>query len=415
MKVIEHKHVIPIIRNTLNALDARLVDHGYRIAFLMEQTLCHAGLYEGKELRDIVMTCFLHDIGAYKTEEIEQLIQFETWDIFQHSVYGYLFLKNLSPLRPYADIVLYHHMYYRKLRDRQVPYALVAQLLSLCDRLDVYQLEKPLSDVETFLRQYEGDYFSKEAIDLFLMADAACHMLDKLYVKREPIEVAVFNEIPFTEAEGKAYLHMISYAIDFRSEYMVAHTITTTSVSTTLAALCGFRQTEIEKVYYGALLHDVGKVAIPVTILDYPGKLSAHDMAVMQSHVTYSMKILHGVVDEEIEHIAVRHHEKLNGKGYPLGLKEADLTLAQRIVAIADIISALIGKRSYKEAYDLNRIRDILQEMAKQHFLDRMVVHTACEHLEHILQTVKRDCTPVIAMYQEIRSDYEMLIAQIAE
>lgn len=415
MKVIEHKHVIPIIRNTLNALDARLVDHGYRIAFLMEQTLCHAGLYEGKELRDIVMTCFLHDIGAYKTEEIEQLIQFETWDIFQHSVYGYLFLRNLSPLRPYADIVLYHHMYYRKLRDRQVPYALVAQLLSLCDRLDVYQLEKPLSKVETFLRQYEGDYFSKEAIDLFLMADAACHMLDKLYVKREPIEVAVFNEIPFTEAEGKAYLHMISYAIDFRSEYMVAHTITTTSVSTTLAALCGFRQTEIEKVYYGALLHDVGKVAIPVTILDYPGKLSAHDMAVMQSHVTYSMKILHGVVDEEIEHIAVRHHEKLNGKGYPLGLKEADLTLAQRIVAIADIISALIGKRSYKEAYDLNRIRDILQEMAKQHFLDRMVVHTACEHLEHILQTVKRDCTPVIAMYQEIRSDYEMLIAQIAE
>lgn len=415
MKVIEHKHVIPIIRNTLNALDARLVDHGYRIAFLMEQTLCHAGLYEGKELRDIVMTCFLHDIGAYKTEEIEQLIQFETWDIFQHSVYGYLFLRNLSPLRPYADIVLYHHMYYRKLKDRQVPYALVAQLLSLCDRLDVYQLEKPLSNVETFLRQYEGDYFSKEAIDLFLSADAACHMLDKLYVKREPIEVAVFNEIPFTEAEGKAYLHMISYAIDFRSEYMVAHTITTTSVSTTLAALCGFRQTEIEKVYYGALLHDVGKVAIPVTILDYPGKLSAHDMAVMQSHVTYSMKILHGVVDEEIEHIAVRHHEKLNGKGYPLGLKEADLTLAQRIVAIADIISALIGKRSYKEAYDLNRIRDILQEMAKQNFLDRMVVHTACEHLEHILQTVKRDCTPVIAMYQEIRSDYEMLIAQIAE
>ena len=345
MKVIEHKHVIPIIRNTLNALDARLVDHGYRIAFLMEQTLCHAGLYEGKELRDIVMTCFLHDIGAYKTEEIEQLIQFETWDIFQHSVYGYLFLRNLSPLRPYADIVLYHHMYYRKLRDRQVPYALVAQLLSLCDRLDVYQLEKPLSNVETFLRQYEGDYFSKEAIDLFLSADAACHMLDKLYVKREPIEVVVFNEIPFTEAEGKAYLHMISYAIDFRSEYMVAHTITTTSVSTTLAALCGFRQTEIEKVYYGTLLHDVGKVAIPVTILDYPGKLSAHDMAVMQSHVTYSMKILHGVVDEEIEHIAVRHHEKLNGKGYPLGLKEADLTLAQRIVAIADIISALIGKR----------------------------------------------------------------------
>ena len=101
---------------------------------MMEQILRHSGLYEGKQLRDIVMTCFLHDIGAYKTEEIEQLVQFETWDIYQHSVYGYLFLRNLSPLRPYADIVLYHHIYYRKLKDKTIPYALVAQLLSLCDR-----------------------------------------------------------------------------------------------------------------------------------------------------------------------------------------------------------------------------------------------------------------------------------------
>ena len=413
MKVIEHKHVIPIIRNTLNALDARLVDHGYRVAFLMEQTLCHAGLFKGKELRDIVMTCFLHDIGAYKTEEIEQLIQFETWDIYQHSVYGYLFLKNLSPLGPYADIILYHHIYYRKLRDHDIPYLLVSQLLSLCDRLDVYQLEKPLQTVEAFLRQFEEDYFSKEAIDLFLSADAQCHMLDQLYVQHQEVKVAVFDEIPFTESEGKAYLHMLSYAIDFRSEYMVAHTITTTSVSTTLAALCDYHPTEIEKVYYGALLHDIGKVAIPVTILDFPGRLSPQDMAVMQSHVTYSMKILHGVVDEEIEHIAVRHHEKLNGKGYPLGLKEEALTTSERIVAIADIISALIGKRSYKEAYDLEKIKEILQEMAEGQYLDDRIVQIACDNLPHILQTVKRDCTPVIAMYQEIRRDYEHRIAQL--
>lgn len=414
MEIIEHKHVISIIRNTLNALDARLVDHGYRIAYLMEQTLRHAGLYEGRELRDIVMTCFLHDIGAYKTEEIEQLIQFETWNIYQHSVYGYLFLRNLSPLRPYADIVLYHHIYYRKLKNHNIPYAIVAQLLSLCDRLDVYQLEKPLRDVEAFLRQYENDYFSKEAIDLFLSADAENHMLDRLYVKRQSVKVNVFDDIPFTEAEGKAYLHMISYAIDFRSAFMVAHTITTTSVSTTLASLCGLQQAEIEKVYYGALLHDVGKGAIPVTILDYPGRLSEHDMAIMQSHVTYSMKILHGVVDKEIEGIAVRHHEKLNGTGYPLGLTQQDLTLAERIVAIADIISALIGKRSYKEAYDVDRIQDILQTMAKQKLLDGDVITTACENMDYILQTVKRDCTPVIAMYQDIQSDYKALMVKIA-
>ena len=150
-----------------------------------------------------------------------------------------------------------------------------------------------------------------------------------------------------------------------------------------------------------------------MTILDFPGRLSPQDMAVMQSHVTYSMKILHGVVDEEIEHIAVRHHEKLNGKGYPLGLKEEALTTSERIVAIADIISALIGKRSYKEAYDLEKIKEILQDMAEGQYLDDRIVQIACDNLPHILQTVKRDCTPVIAMYQEIRRDYEHRIAQL--
>ena len=137
-------------------------------------------------------------------------------------------------------------------------------------------------------------------------------------------------------------------------------------------------------------------------------------MAIMQSHVTYSMKILHGVVDKEIEGIAVRHHEKLNGTGYPLGLTQQDLTLAERIVAIADIISALIGKRSYKEAYDVGRIQDILQTMAKQKLLDGDVITTACENMDYILQTVKRDCTPVIAMYQDIQSDYKALMVKIA-
>ena len=199
----------------------------------------------------------------------------------------------------------------------------------------------------------------------------------------------------------------------FRTSYgqnALKHSIEVAQLSGLLAAELGL---DVRLAKRAGLLHDIGKVAIPVTILDFPGRLSPQDMAVMQSHVTYSMKILHGVVDEEIEHIAVRHHEKLNGKGYPLGLKEEALTTSERIVAIADIISALIGKRSYKEAYDLEKIKEILQEMAEGQYLDDRIVQIACDNLPHILQTVKRDCTPVIAMYQEIRRDYEHRIAQL--
>ena len=93
---------------------------------------------------------------------------------------------------------------------------------------------------------------------------------------------------------------MIIFAIDFRSRYTVIHTITTTSISKQLAVLFGFDEAKVDKVRQGALLHDLGKIGIPVEILEFPGKLSPQAMRIMRTHVDITEEIVGGEIEEEI-------------------------------------------------------------------------------------------------------------------
>ena len=102
-------------------------------------------------------------------------------------------------------------------------------------------------------------------------------------------------------------------------------------------------------------------MAIPLDILESPGRLEEKDMRVMRAHVRITEMILSGLVDEEVLEIAARHHEKLDGTGYHKGLTEKDLTLPQQIAAVADMLSALYGKRSYKDSFDSGKIRTTIR------------------------------------------------------
>lgn len=418
MDVIESKNVISIIRNTLNTIDTRLVDHGQRAAYIvyrMLQVMNHP--YTDKEVRDILMACLLHDIGAYKTEEIDEMMQFESWDIYSHSSYGYLFFKYLSPLADYASLPLFHHVHYRTLKHYGLDQEDIIQLLSIADRVDMYMLEqKDKTNLPAVLEKCrKAGYFKHNCLDAFFKAEETYHLLDYIYAKDVDLTIALFEELPFTAKEIDAYLHMISYSIDFRSEFMVAHTITTTSISCELARLCGMNVEQQQRIYYGALLHDIGKVAIPVSILDFPGKLDTYDMEIMRSHAAYTIKILDHLLDEETAHIASRHHEKLDGSGYPLGLRGEVLTKSERIVAIADILSALIGKRSYKEAFDTNKIRLILETMVHHNQIDGDITEIALDNFDRIIETVQKDCAPILASYHAIATDYKEIITIFSE
>ncbi len=117
-------------------------------------------------------------------------------------------------------------------------------------------------------------------------------------------------------------------------------------------------------------------------------------------------QILRGVLSDKICDIALRHHEKLDGSGYPLGLKAEELTLPQRIVAVSDILSALSQKRSYKEAFPKEKVVAILTDMKKSGQLCPLVVDTVCENYELILGNTEKSHDPVKHLYGRIVDEY---------
>ena len=126
----------------------------------------------------------------------------------------------------------------------------------------------------------------------------------------------------------------------------------------------------------------------------------------MKSHVVITNEILKNKVCDEVLQIAVRHHETLDGKGYPWGLGEEELSMPQRIVAVADIVSALSEERSYKTPFSLERIIDILEDMCSQGKLCPQVVHVLNSNSQKIYDIARKAALDASDMYDKIYKEY---------
>lgn len=410
--VVNSNNISGLIERTLNYVDPRLVDHGKRVASLVYGMLEVQKKYSAKEVQDICILAMLHDIGAYKTEEINRMAQFEPEDIWEHSIYGYLFLADLSPLKEWARAVMFHHVVAVHLPDTlEERIREAAQMICLADRIDIYlQENKDPEKLFLYLDRVRGSKFDSSILDLFYKAEEQFSMLACL--EEEKDFHTILPNVRLSEQECEDYLRMMIFAIDFRSQHTVTHTITTTRISCCAARHMGLSGEQIHNIYYGALLHDLGKIGIPVEILEYPGRLSSQAMAIMRTHVDLTEKILGGTIEEKIMRIALRHHEKLDGSGYPRGLSGEELTIEERIVAVSDIVSALLGTRSYKEAFSRERTLSIIEEQAREGKIDRSVVEVLKENFDTILEEVEEGCRPVLDTYYGLRKDYQYLLGK---
>ena len=115
----------------------------------------------------------------------------------------------------------------------------------------------------------------------------------------------------------------------------------------------GYTPEEVDTIRIASMMHDIGKLNLPSSIIEKPGKLTDEEFEIIKTHVTEGEKLLHncpGKIMEIARIIALQHHEKWNGKGY-LGLKKTEIALESRIVALADVFDALVSKRPFKEAF----------------------------------------------------------------
>jgi len=407
MQLLKNEKVIDIMEKTLNHVDSRLIDHGKRVAYLIFKMLQPGHKYTDKQLCDICILAMLHDVGAYKTEEIDKMVVFETIDVWEHSIYGYLFLRYFSPLKDLSPAILFHHAECSEVRHLDPSQQFLAQLISLCDRADVFVQHKGnAGGFKAHIEKYRGIKYRADLVDMFLESGIN---IDNVYDNIDTDEVfnQVFRHTPLTGDEVNGYIKMIIFSIDFRSTQTVIHTVAATCIAGILAGFMGADEEEVKKIKTGSMLHDIGKIGIPLHILESTDRLNDSDMEIMKGHVSITEEILDGSVDDEIKHMATRHHEKLCGAGYPKRLSACDIALYDRIVSIADIFSALCGARSYKNAFSKEKIIGVLTDMSGA--LDPEIVSLTIKHFDHILEEVNRESLPVIEKYNVMNKEYQQI------
>lgn len=404
-----------MVGRALNCVDSRLIDHGARVAVVLDAMLDVWGADAGQR-RAACCIGLLHDVGAYRTEEIDRIVAFETESVWEHSLYGYLFFKELSSLGEYAEVVLFHHLPYEKFTDQDPQVKFLASALHVADRVDVLLMEHPeagLGDVQHALKSAEQTLLSPEAVELFFAAQRRFDLLTRLRggVGQGDLARIVANQ--GSAESATSCLDLLVHVIDFRSRHTVTHTVTTAWVAHELASRLIGEGRAAARVYASALVHDVGKIGIPLSILEKPGRLDDEEMQVMRTHVVLTEDILEGCIEPVLVQAAARHHEKLNGSGYPRGLCAADLTVPDRIIAVADIVSALVGTRSYKEAYPKERVLELLAWHAEEGRIDGSVVEVMTRDYDDIMATVADACRPVMAAYERVQEQYAWMLEEL--
>ncbi|MBC7414488.1 MAG: HD domain-containing protein, partial [Herminiimonas sp.] len=172
-------------------------------------------------------------------------------------------------------------------------------------------------------------------------------------------------------AREREAIHRLARAAEYRDPETGAHLLRLERYTRLIGAELGLPEDELDLLGQAAPMHDIGKVGIPDSILLKPGRLDDEEMAIMRTHSQIGADILAGSASPLLQvaaTLAITHHEKYDGSGYPHGLKGTDIHLYGRIIAVADVFDALTSTRPYKPAWELDRAAQYLRDGSRGHF-----------------------------------------------
>lgn len=412
MQKISLKNILVVIQRTLDSMDERMVGHGEEVAYIMYKLLKASNNYSEDEILRLTQIAMFHDIGAYKVEERDKLVDIDLEKPMAHAVYGSLFIKYFSPLSDLSPVILGHHMFPKDLDEEKkkiIPKE--ALLIHLADYISILKLNYNKIEKDWIMDMVD-ERVLPEHKKLFHIACNEYNLLDNIKDNRYLEELyEIFDKITLTREEVISYIRMLTYAIDFRSESTVIHTITVEEISLQIANILKVNEETARNIKIASMLHDIGKIAIPIEVLEKTDKLTDEEYEQIKNHAIIGYRILSDLGLDHLRDIAILHHEKLDGTGYPFGLKEDEISLEVRIVAIADILSALVYKRTYKEEFPKDKVVSILSEMASNNKIDSEICNLVIGNYDLMMNKVRVNTEKILNLYNNLMKEHELLLS----
>jgi len=229
-----------------------------------------------------------------------------------------------------------------------------------------------MNEIEDETRGFEMgcvDYITKPISKPIVLARVATHLW--LYNQQSECEAEVVRRTAMFEESQKSAIYMLGEAGHYNDDDTGCHIWRIGAYAAAIARASGWAFDKALELELSAAMHDTGKIGMPDSVLKKPGKLNAEEWNIMKTHTTIGYNILSKSDTSFFRmsaEIALSHHEKWNGSGYPNGLERDNIPASARIVAICDVFDALTMKRAYKPAWSIKKSFEEIEKNAGIHF-----------------------------------------------
>lgn len=345
----------------------------------------------GEILQALASCAILHDcaLTEYIQEEycgeLKRAIESHSYSVGMHCTMGERHLMGIPYKREYMDgAILYHHENadgtgpFEKKED-EIP--LFAKWIHLADHLDSefdlsWVSREKYEKITSYVREKEGILFGSMETELFL-EQFSFDQIKRLSDEKIDLfleELLPEGKMECTPEQLMRFADVFAAVVDYKSHFTKSHSRGIAKKAKRMAEYYGADKETAAKLYFAGALHDIGKLTVDRDVLEKPDKLTDEEYKHIQSHAYGTYRILRKIEGvEDITCWASRHHEKLDGTGYPFHLKAEQLDQWDRLLANLDIYQALTEERPYKKGMSHENTMGILRKMSQDGKLDMQI------------------------------------------
>ena len=377
--------------HAMDLISPEVQDHHYKVAYLSYRIAEELNLDEkGKRLA--IYAALFHDVGSVALDSRITLADVER-SAEKFAATGADILGMFPRTHKVSEIVRLSQTSWKNIKALpkliKNPYV-ISQTVHLADAVSLVIDENTpvLVQAENIINSLSASSdgeFSPAVVNAFIRTAKKEYVwMDMLY-KPDCFLDFIKNDNTVTLDETVRLTELMSLIIDFRSPFTAMHSAGVAASAVCLAELMGMSEDECSMMRIAGNLHDLGKLKVPKEILEKPGKLTDEEFNIVKEHAYFTYVLLNDIEGfEEITKWAAFHHEKLDGNGYPYHLEKGELPLGSRIMAVADIFSALTEDRPYRKGMNKEEALGILRQNASNGAVSDIIVELLAANYEQI-------------------------------